>query len=138
MNAFIRQADVDVEQVGWGTVAWHCRHANTGSAQLVVMEVTLGPGQAHDFHRHPRQEEFITVRSGTVLQYLDRESARLAAGDSVHVGMGTVHATFNTGDGPAQILVIIGPAIGPDSYEVVDVSHEQPWASIERPARPGS
>jgi quercetin dioxygenase-like cupin family protein len=138
MNAFIRQADIDVDQVEWGTVKWHCRHANTGSSQLVVMEVTLGPGQAHDFHRHPRQEEFITVASGTVVQYLDRESARLAAGDSVHVGMDVVHATFNTGDGPAQILVIIGPAIGPDSYEVVDVSHEQPWASIERPARRSS
>jgi quercetin dioxygenase-like cupin family protein len=138
MSAFIKRADTDVEQVDWGTVRWCCRHASTGSTQLVVMEVTLGPGQAHDFHRHPRQEEFITVQSGTVIQYLDREPARLGAGDSVHVGMDVVHATFNIGDGPAQILVIIGPAIGPDSYELVDVAHEEPWASIERPARRSS
>jgi quercetin dioxygenase-like cupin family protein len=135
MNAFIKQADIDEEHFEWGTVKWRCRHANTSSSQLVVMEVTLEPGQAHDFHRHPRQEELITVQSGTVIQYLDRESARLGAGDSVHVGMDVVHATFNVGDEPAQIFVVIGPAIGPDSYELVDVAHEQPWASIERPAR---
>lgn len=135
MSAFIKQAGLDEEQFEWGTVRWRCRHANTGSAQLVVMETVLGPGQAHDFHRHPAQEEFITVQAGTVVQYLDREAAQLSAGDSVHVGMGVVHATFNTGAGPAQLLVVLGPAIGPGSYELVDVAHEEPWASIERPAR---
>jgi quercetin dioxygenase-like cupin family protein len=138
MNAFIKQADLDEESFEWGTVKWRCRHANTGSAQLVVMETALQPGQAHDFHRHPRQEELITVQTGTVVQYLDRESDRLSAGDSVHVGVDVVHATFNTGDGPALLLVVIGPAIGPDSYELVDVAHEEPWASIERPARRSS
>ena len=134
MNAFIKNADLQEEQFEWGTVRWRCRQANTGSAQLVVMETALAPGQAHDFHRHPRQEELITVMTGTVTQYLDRESAVLRPGDSVHVGMGTVHATFNTGAGPALLVVTIGPAIGPDSYELVDVAGEEPWASIKRPA----
>ncbi len=132
-SGFVLGADLVREDFDWGTVHWRCRGATTGSAQIVVMEVTLGPVQAHDFHRHPEQEEFITVQQGTVVQYLGEESRQLGAGDSVFVPADTVHASFNTGAGPAKLLVVLSPAKGEDSYEVVDVSGTEPWASVQRP-----
>lgn len=135
MSAFIMSTQVDEEAFEWGAVKWRCRHANTGSSQIVVMEVTLEPGQAHAFHRHPLQEEFITIQSGTVIQYIEQESAQLEVGDSVHVGADTVHATFNVGDDPAKVFVVISPAIGANSYEVIDVADQEPWASISVPTK---
>ena len=44
MSTFVRQSDVEQEQFEWGTIGWRCRPANTHSAQLVVMDVTLEPG----------------------------------------------------------------------------------------------
>ena len=133
MSGFITKDSIEQEQYDWGTVDWRCREANTGSSQIVVMEVTLEPGQAHDFHRHPEQEEFITIQQGRVVQYLDSERRELTAGDSVHVGADVVHATFNIGSDQAKVFVVISPAKGADSYEVVDVAADEPWASVERP-----
>ncbi|WP_037144079.1 cupin domain-containing protein [Rhodococcoides fascians] len=132
-DGFIRGDSLIRDRFEWGTVDWRCRGANTGSSQIVVFEVTLDPGQAHDFHRHPEQEEFITIQQGTVTQFLDDESTVLVAGDSVYVAADTVHATFNVSDEPAKVFVVISPAKGVDSYEVVDVSGDEPWASVRRP-----
>lgn len=133
MSGFVTKDSIEQEHYDWGTVDWRCREANTGSQQIVVMEVTLEPGQAHDFHKHPDQEEFITIQQGTVVQYLEGESKQLSAGDSVHVGAGVVHATFNIGTDQAKVFVVISPAKGDASYEVVDVAADEPWASVERP-----
>ena len=37
---------------------------STGCTTFVVMDVTLGPGKMHDFHKHPDQDEMIIVKSG--------------------------------------------------------------------------
>jgi oxalate decarboxylase/phosphoglucose isomerase-like protein (cupin superfamily) len=57
MSTFVKQADVEQERFDWGTIGWRCRPAKTGSRQLVVMDVTLGSGEGHDFHRHPGQPQ---------------------------------------------------------------------------------
>ena len=41
-----------------------------------------------------------------------------------------VHATFNDGDVPARILAILSPCVGESGYGVVDVSGDEPWASL--------
>ena len=74
MSTFVKQADVEQEQFDWGTIGWRCRPANTGSQQLVVMDVTLEPGDGHAFHRHDGQEEMIIVKAGSVTQFIERES----------------------------------------------------------------
>ena len=43
----------------WGGLGWASRPADTGSKNIVVIEVTLSPGQGHNFHKHPRQEEIL-------------------------------------------------------------------------------
>jgi hypothetical protein len=41
-----------------------------------------------------------------------------------------VHASFNDGDEPAVLQVVIAPSLGEGSgYGLVDVSGEEPWAS---------
>jgi quercetin dioxygenase-like cupin family protein len=130
VSTFVKQGDVEQERFDWGAIGWRARPANTGSKHLVVMDVTLGPGEGHDFHRHPGQEEMIVVRSGRIVQYLERESAELDPGDSVFIGEDVVHASFNDGEETAELQVVIGPSLGEEGYGIVDVSGEEPWVSL--------
>jgi quercetin dioxygenase-like cupin family protein len=130
MSRFVMQGDVEQEGFDWGVIGWRCRPANTSSKSLVVMDVTLEPGEGHAFHRHDGQEEMIIVRQGTITQFIERESAALGSGDSVHIDEGVVHASYNDGSETAQLQVVIGPSLGPGGYELVDVSSDEPWASL--------
>ena len=131
MSTFVKQADVRQEQFVWGVIGWRCVPDNTGAKALVVMDVTLEPGEGHDFHRHPGQEEMIIVKQGRVEQYLERDSTVLEPGDSVYIDADVVHASFNVGDETAHLQVVIGPSLGEGSgYGLVDVSGEEPWASL--------
>jgi len=130
MSTFVKQSDVRQEEFDWGTIGWRCIPGNTGARQIVVMDVTLEPGSGHDFHRHPGQEEMIIVTSGRITQYLERDSSTLNAGDSVYIDADMVHASFNEGDETAHLQVVIGPSMGEDGYGLVDVSGEEPWASL--------
>ena len=103
---------------------------DTGSKHLVVMDVTLEPGQCHDFHRHPGQDEMIIVKAGTIDAVPRARAAELGPGDSVFIDEDVVHASYNDGDEPAQLQVVLGPAVGDDGYGLVDVSGEEPWASL--------
>jgi quercetin dioxygenase-like cupin family protein len=130
MSRFVMQGDVEQQPFDWGTIGWRCSPANTGSKQLVVMDVTLEPGEGHDFHRHPGQEEMIILKQGAVVQYLESEHTVLRTGDSVYIDEGVVHASFNDGDETAHLQVVIGPCLGEGGYGLEDVSGEEPWASL--------
>src|SRR5216684_6995671 len=129
MSSFVKQADVRQESFDWGVIGWRLT-PDKGSKHLVVMDVTLGPGEGHDFHRHPGQEEMIIVKAGRITQYLQRDSTPLNPGDSVYVDDDVVHASFNEGAETVLLQVVIGPSIGEDGYGLVDVSGEEPWASL--------
>jgi quercetin dioxygenase-like cupin family protein len=127
---FVKHEDVREEQFDWGTIGWRLT-PQQGSRQLVVMDVTLAPGGGHDFHRHPDQEELILVNAGRVTQYVDHDATQLGPGDSVFVPANTVHASFNEGDEPARLTVVLGPSLGGDTgYALEDVSDQEPWSSL--------
>ena len=131
MSRFVKRSEVPYEKFEWGEIGWRCAPSQTGARQLVVMDVRLTPGQGHDFHRHPDQEEMIIVKSGTVDQWLEREHATLGPGDSVYIDPGVVHASFNDGTEPALLQVVIGPSLGGETgYDIVDVAGEEPWNSL--------
>jgi quercetin dioxygenase-like cupin family protein len=130
VSKFVTQTDVRQETFEWGVIGWRCIPENTGAAHLVVMDVSLAPGQAHDFHRHPGQEEMIIVKAGSIEQWIEHKSALLQVGDSVYIDSGVVHATFNDGEEPVHLQVVIGPSIGEGGYGMEDVSNEEPWASL--------
>ena len=130
MSKFVKQEDVELERFDWGTIGWRCRPANTGARRLVVMDVTLEPGEGHQFHRHDGQEEMIIVMRGSITQFLERDSTTLGPGDSIYIDEGIVHASYNDGDETAHLQVVIGPSLGDEGYGLVDVSADEPWSSI--------
>ena len=130
MGKFVKQGDIEHEQYDWGDVGWRL-FPKTGAEQLVVMDVTLEPGGGHDFHKHPGQEEMIIVKRGQITQYLEQESTTLDVDDSVFIDADIVHASFNESDEPALLQVIIAPSLREGTgYGLVDVSGEEPWASL--------
>ena len=127
---FTPSREAQREAVPWGSLAWFSSPAASGARNVVVVEVELNPGTGHDFHKHPNQEEVIYVIDGEVEQWVDRERRTLVAGDSAFIGPGLVHASFNVGNSNAKLIAILGPSIGAQGYELVDVASEEPWASI--------
>lgn len=133
---FLCVDDVEWEVLDWGSIGWVVRPENVPDAsRLCVLDVKLSAGKGHDFHRHPNQEEIILVRSGTIEQWIDRERKELTVGDAAFIPAGTVHATFvpETAEEPVRLMVVLGPSFGPAGYEAVDVSTEEPWASLRSP-----
>ena len=127
---FIPASQADREQLDWGALAWLSRPETTGAKDLVVIEVNLLPGGGHNFHKHPEQEEVIYLIEGNIEQWLREEKQMLGPGDSVFIPADTVHASFNTSSRPAKVLAILGPCVGPDGYELVDVSGGAPWNAL--------
>ena len=126
---FTKTGDVEREQLEWGELGWISRPA-TGAQQIVAIEVTLLPGQGHNFHKHPEQEEVIYVLAGEVEQWLGETRQNLTPGDSVFIAAGVVHASFTAGNQPARLLAILSPCIGAGGYELVDVSSVAPWNEL--------
>lgn len=130
MRTFTDSSEARCEQVPWGTLAWFSSPDSTGTENLVVVAVRFDPHSGHNFHRHPNQEEVIYVVEGEIEQWVGTEKRTLGAGDSAFVGKNEVHASFNVSDRDARILAILGPSIGQDGYELVDVAGEEPWISM--------
>ena len=53
----------------------------------------------------------ITVVSGKVTQFLEGESTALGPGDSVYIDKDVVHGSYNDFDEPAQLAVVLAPAV---------------------------
>lgn len=123
-------AETDPEVLDWGQLRWMSHPPSTSAAQLTVIEVTILPGQGHDFHKHPDQEEVIYCISGQVEQWLGEDMRMMGPGDSVFIGADVVHASFNAGDSDAKLLAILGPCVGDQGYEVVDVAGDAPWKGL--------
>jgi len=130
MGKFVNSAEVKREKAEWGSLAWFSSPATSDAKNLVVIEVTLTPKGGHNFHKHPNQEEVVYVIEGDIEQWIDREKRALKAGDSAFINAGIVHASFNASNRPAKLLAILGPCIGSEGYELVDVAGEEPWVSL--------
>lgn len=130
MSRFVMAADVEVTDFDWGSAGMRCAPPGTGCETFVVMDVVLAPGACHAFHRHPDQDEMIIVTAGRVVQWLDRDHRELVPGDSVYIDRDVVHGSYNDSAEPARLQVILAPPAGEGGYETVDVSAEEPWASL--------
>jgi quercetin dioxygenase-like cupin family protein len=124
------KAEVPMEDFEWGSAGMRCAPPGTGCDTFVVMDVRLDPGFFHAFHKHPDQDEMITVVSGRVTQFLEGESTVLGPGDSVYIDKDVVHGSYNDFDEPAELAVVLAPPVTDGGYIAVDVSAEEPWASL--------
>jgi quercetin dioxygenase-like cupin family protein len=127
--AFHLSHEIERERLDWGVRAWH----SPGAAALVIIEVDLMPGFGHAFHYHPRQEESVYVVEGEIEQWLEAERRVLRAGDSAFIRPGLVHASYNISNRPARVLAILGPAVGLEGYELVEVYDQAPWNELRQP-----
>lgn len=127
---FISSKEVEREELEWGSLAWFSSPAASNAKDLVVLEVTLSPAGGHNFHKYPNQEELIYVIEGEIEQWIDQQTRMLRPGDSAFIGADVVHASFNVTDGNAKLLAILGPCVGSEGYELVDVAEQEPWASL--------
>ena len=126
---FITRDDVQVEELPWGPHEWISREGLTEAEHLLLVRVTMPPGKAHAFHRHPRMEEIIYVVAGTAEQWVDRDSRILGPGDAAHIPMDMVHGTYNAGNEDLVFLAILSPAKF-DGEVLVDVSEDEPWVNV--------
>jgi quercetin dioxygenase-like cupin family protein len=120
-------AEIGTDKANWGHSRWVSNPASTGAKQLTVLDAALAAGQAHSFHKHPRQEEVMYVVSGGSNNGSTGRSG-FGSGDAAFIPAGVVHATFNSA-GEARLLVIFSPCIG-DGFEPIDVSGEAPWNGL--------
>ena len=130
MSRFVLNEDVVRADFDWGSAGMRSDPPSTGCTSVVVMDVTLAPGKFHNFHKHPNQDEMIIVKSGRVVQWLESEREELGPGDSVYIDKDVVHGSFNEFDEVTELQVILAPASGEGGYELVDVSADEPWASL--------
>ena len=104
--------------------------------------LTLGPGDAFNFHHHPHQDEVIYVIDGTMEGWVNHDRSIFGPGDVIVALAGTVHACFNTSQQPLKLFIVLSPLIADveedwrmvDNYgwEMVDVSCEEPWVSLRK------
>lgn len=129
-SQFRMAADVERDTLTWGTMGWVSNPPSTGARQLTVIDVTLVPGEGHNFHKHPDQEEVIFVVAGIIEQWVGEEQRLLQPGDAVYIDPGVVHASFNVSSSPAHLLAILSLCVGAIGYELVDVAGEAPWNKL--------
>ena len=106
-----------------------CRPEITNAKDLQICRAVLPAGEGHNFHHHPELEEVIYVLEGAVEQWVGSEKRVLEVGEVAHILPGVVHATFNISKEDAVILAILSPGSQRGPF-MVDVSMDEPWASI--------
>ena len=121
--------EIERQQLDWGVFASVSSPAD-GAERIMTVEGTFKPGKAHDFHRHPNQEEVIYVLEGELEQWVEDERCLLRPGDAVLIREGVVHASFNVSDRPAKILAVLSPCVGEAGYEVEELADVEPWRSM--------
>ena len=127
--SFITEAEALKEDFKGRTNFWMCRPEVTNARDLQVCRAVLPAGECHNFHTHPELEEVIYVLEGEIEQWVGEEKQILKVGEAAHMLPGVVHATFNPTENDAVILAILSPGSQTGPF-MVDVSQEEPWASI--------
>lgn len=87
-------------------------------ANLSVIEERMPPGAREWWHVHRRAHQFFYVRSGCLLIEHGSSSAKLRAGNGLHVPPGVRHQVSNLGQEDAHFLVISSPSTVGDRIEV--------------------
>ena len=126
---FVSGAEVVRETMPWGPHEWFSRPGLTAATNLQLVRVTMPPGKAHEFHRHPCFEELLYYLEGECEQWVGREKRLMRPGEVVHVPRDEVHGTYNVSQAPAKFLAILSEAKF-DGPALIDVSRDLPWRTL--------
>ena len=106
-----------------------CRSDVVQNEQLLLVRANMDPFRSHPFHKHPTREEIIFVISGRAEQWVGKEHRVVHPGEMAFIPMGEIHGTYNPFPEPLVFLAILSPANAAEPG-IVDVSTEEPWASL--------
>jgi len=128
-SRFVTAAETVRFQSPWTIEEWICRSDIVNNEHLMLVRANMDPFRSHPFHKHPTREELIYIISGRAEQWVGHEHRILHAGEMAFIPMGEIHGTYNPFAEKLVFLAILSPAKAPEPG-IVDVSTEEPWASI--------
>jgi quercetin dioxygenase-like cupin family protein len=128
---FVSFHETEVEKLPGKTHHWHCRPGMVRDTNLMFVRAQLPPGEAHEFHFHPRMEEVLYVLSGTAEQWVEQEKRLMRQGESLYLPAGIVHGTYNIGNDTLDFLAVLSPAKS-EGPVTVEVSEQEPWKSLRK------
>jgi len=129
---FVTSAEkVDFESP-WTLEEWLCRDDVVANKELLLVRANMEPGRSHPFHTHPNREELIYILSGRGEQWVGRDHKILGPGEMAFIPKGEVHGLYNPFRERLVFLAILAPASAAPPH-IVDVSQQEPWASIRPP-----
>jgi len=70
-------------------------------------------------HVHPKQDEYLEVRDGTLGVWHEGTTRRLGPGDSVTIPAGTRHRFWNAGDDELHVVGEVRPALDTERFMYV-------------------
>ena len=129
---FITHEDILEDSVPMGLNEFFSHHSEPHTVpakDVILIRATIEAGEGHGFHYHEDREEFLYILEGKIEQWIGEEKKIIGAGDVVYAPPGVVHASYNVGEGEAKLLAIFGN-LSADAELAVDVSGEEPWASL--------
>jgi quercetin dioxygenase-like cupin family protein len=131
LRRFVTAAELVRVQSPWTVEEWLCRSDVVKNEQLMLVRANMDPRRSHPFHTHPTREELIYIVSGRAEQWVGKEKKILGPGEMAFIPMGEPHGTYNPFDEKLVFLAILSPANAAEP-PIVDVSNEEPWASLRR------
>lgn len=91
-------------------VDWRLTKILVGAENFMVKITELGKGIAHEYHRHPDQEEVIFVLGGNGMSEIDGVKREIGPQMAVYIPKDVPHATYNLReDRPMRAIVIKSP-----------------------------
>ena len=130
LRRFVTTADALRIESPWTIEEWLCRGELVNNEHLLLVRANMEPHRSHPFHTHPCQEELIYILSGRAEQWVEKERRILNPGDMAFIPMGKPHGTFNPFPEKLVFLAILSPAKNLPGPGILDVSAEEPWASL--------
>jgi len=113
----------------WTLEEWFCRGDIVTNEHLLFVRANMEPFRSHPFHKHPTREELIYIISGRAEQWVGKEHRLLGPGEMAFIPMNEIHGTYNPFNERLVFLAILSPSNAADPA-IVDVSTEEPWASL--------
>jgi mannose-6-phosphate isomerase-like protein (cupin superfamily) len=123
VSALIRSESAVPTRGPWGEWRRYFRGATHGTRDMVVLAVTLKPGEEpHPPHRHA-EEELMILAEGAGTWRLDDREFPAVKGDVVYAAPWSLHGVKNTGAAPLVYYMVkwtgkgVLPAAKPDASE---------------------
>jgi quercetin dioxygenase-like cupin family protein len=101
----VKEGEIPFQKVDWGRTK-----ILAGAENFMVKITEYGKGIAHEYHRHPDQEEIIFVLDGNGMSEIDGVKREIGPQMVVYIPKNMPHATYNLSkDRPMQAIIIKSP-----------------------------